>query len=561
MGQTVLATRPDDRTDIEDEYDEIAFGEEALTWSNSKLVRAFAIVAIVFASVALVALMAMELTEDSISAELPAPVTTTIAPEQDPGPSEALAPQPAQTEAPVIVVGGDETPAGDPGTEPDASGSTTVTSAAPSSTATSSASSTATSTATSAANSSTSSTLNSSTAANRTSTTVTPRITAAPPKQISPSLPDRVTTTTRARTSTTKPPTTRATATTRVTTPAPTSSVPGGGGTNPAPRPRPDPTTTTTARASTTTTMGHGGHHPSSGSWVKVSQESARYTDRTVKTTHHLFDPYSNRAPAGWGASKIGFVVHCDSVMVKQIDPIVNPGSSKSGHLHEFFGNPNVTPHSTTQSLADTPMSRIQCTDTNDKSAYWSPVAYQGGSQVRAHHFKAYYKGQTPNTTPIPLGLRMIAGNAKATKNQSSQVGWWQSGSNNTMNSNRMISKSGSLLTLRINFPNCWDGKHLDSPDHISHMAYAKGQKCPASHPVKIPQVVTFTDYRTNGGSDFSLASGDWFTFHQDFWNVWDPDQMAALNKRCILAELNCRAKKSPALVPLGQKAVDIQGS
>jgi len=47
-------------------------------------------------------------------------------------------------------------------------------------------------------------------------------------------------------------------------------------------------------------------------------------------------------------------------------------------------------------------------------------------------------------------------------------------------------------------FPICWDGKNLDSPNHIDHVAHpATGPasfavtdaKCPASHPVKIPQV------------------------------------------------------------------------
>jgi len=44
----------------------------------------------------------------------------------------------------------------------------------------------------------------------------------------------------------------------------------------------------------------------------------------------------------------------------------------------------------------------------------------------------------------------------------------------------------------------CWDGKNLDSPNHMDHIAHPTGGpatfavvdgKCPASHPVKIPQV------------------------------------------------------------------------
>lgn len=42
----------------------------------------------------------------------------------------------------------------------------------------------------------------------------------------------------------------------------------------------------------------------------------------------------------------------------------------------------------------------------------------------------------------------------------------------------------------------CWDGKNLDSPDHQSHMyntitmdGFTNAPPCPASHPVRVPQV------------------------------------------------------------------------
>jgi hypothetical protein len=47
-----------------------------------------------------------------------------------------------------------------------------------------------------------------------------------------------------------------------------------------------------------------------------------------------------------------------------------------------------------------------------------------------------------------------------------------------------------------ITFPTCWDGKNLDSPDHQAHLSYPEsgtfdnGGPCPATHPVKVPQVM-----------------------------------------------------------------------
>lgn len=311
---------------------------------------------------------------------------------------------------------------------------------------------------------------------------------------------------------------------------------------------------------------GANGSHGAAGQWVMVGDESATYADAVVSTEYWFFDPDDHNDPT-WGRSRIGWLVECDSVGFAQVDPIVAPRAAQSAHLHEFFGNPDVTEHSTTQQLAEVALSQIACTDVNDKSGYWSPAVFQDGERLEADGFKAYYKSTTPDTVPMPLGLRMVAGDAGATANQSRQVGWWEQQRTNdlipvedllnTRDASSMIERTDPSvsLVLRINFPNCWDGEHLDSPDHVSHMAYFdEGSKsCPATHPVKVPQLVTFTRYDAAGGAGFSLASGEWFTFHQDFWNAWSPDQLDELNDRCIVAEMNCRARRSPALERLGQ--------
>jgi hypothetical protein len=53
-------------------------------------------------------------------------------------------------------------------------------------------------------------------------------------------------------------------------------------------------------------------------------------------------------------------------------------------------------------------------------------------------------------------------------------------------------------IRATVIFPSCWDGVNLDSPDHKSHVAYSTakganalaGDKCPSTHPVRIPQVM-----------------------------------------------------------------------
>jgi hypothetical protein len=75
----------------------------------------------------------------------------------------------------------------------------------------------------------------------------------------------------------------------------------------------------------------------------------------------------------------------------------------------------------------------------------------------------------------------------------------------------------------------CWDGKNLDSPNHQDHVAHPVGGpvafanvggKCPASHPIKIPQVMLEVmwdtsgfngpdDWPENGSQPLYLSTGD----------------------------------------------------
>jgi len=83
-------------------------------------------------------------------------------------------------------------------------------------------------------------------------------------------------------------------------------------------------------------------------------------------------------------------------------------------------------------------------------------------------------------------------------------------------------------IRVTVIFPSCWDGKSLDSPDHQSHVAYQSGaalagDKCPASHPVRIPQVMYEVMYDTsefanpayykNGKQPLVYSFGDPYVF------------------------------------------------
>ena len=89
-------------------------------------------------------------------------------------------------------------------------------------------------------------------------------------------------------------------------------------------------------------------------------------------------------------------------------------------------------------------------------------------------------------------------------------------------------------LTLHVNFPDCWDGKRLDSPDHHTHMAYSSDYRCPASHPVKVPLIRLNIRYPITDGHGVVLASGGQLTVHADFFNAWDKGTLERLVDQCF---------------------------
>ena len=227
-------------------------------------------------------------------------------------------------------------------------------------------------------------------------------------------------------------------------------------------------------------------------------------------------------------------------------DPIVYPGQPGASHQHVFSGNKSVNASST---LASLEAGTSSCLLTQDKASYWMPELYTSGKVNTPFHARAYYRaGSLKTLSHIPHGLRMIAGNAKATSPQSSSIAGWQcrTVSPDTVAIGKQATiptcASADLLEGSVVFPNCWDGVNLDSADHKSHMSYSSSDNCDAAHPVHIPQLTLayrYTPGTTNSGSYLSaLNSG--LTLHADFFNAWDQKTLDALVDRCINSGVHC---------------------
>jgi Domain of unknown function (DUF1996) len=245
-------------------------------------------------------------------------------------------------------------------------------------------------------------------------------------------------------------------------------------------------------------------------------------------------------AGSSGGGGLATFRILCASSHIAPDDPIVHPNMAGMSHLHQFLGNRTTNATSTAQSLRG---QATTCSAPTDSSAYWVPMLYQNGAAVPAQSALIYYRGgshRNPGAVQaFPAGLRVIAGSATATGPlPTDAVAWMCQGMNNP--SPTPPNCGGGTLVLQIRFPDCWDGRNLDAPDHRSHMAYTVSGGCPSNYPVPVPLLEFNLRYKTFGNTGLTLASGAPYTYHADFFNAWNQTAQANFIGSCIHAMREC---------------------
>ena len=238
----------------------------------------------------------------------------------------------------------------------------------------------------------------------------------------------------------------------------------------------------------------------------------------------------------------VNFVENCRYSHQAPDDPIVFPGQPGASHQHTFVGNRTTSAFSSYGSLRS---GGTTCIRRDDTAAYWVPALYQGQTVVLPVAATVYYRrGTLAEVSPLPNNLRMIAGDAKATAPQSMGVTFWSCGVLSGVGRSSSVptcpDTPGSSLRLHVRFPECWDGRNLDSADHKSHMAYAVRGECPSTHPIEVPQITQIYRYPTRGGDGVSLASGGADSAHADFVNAWKPNILRKLVDDCLNALVHC---------------------
>ena len=257
------------------------------------------------------------------------------------------------------------------------------------------------------------------------------------------------------------------------------------------------------------------------------------------------------------------FRITCTFSHMSYDDPIVAPGKQGATHLHTFFGNTAVNYASTQQSIESTGNSTCSG-GTANRTGYWVPaiIDTKDGTPLKPDKIMVYYKTsyiEGNNIKPFPAGLRMVAGDMKASGPQ--EHIYWEcrkDGESGTRSSTIPTNcPVGYIVEANIDFPFCWDGVNLDSPDHKSHMSQWTQlpsspwtYMCPASHPVELPVISEKVQYIvTEEGSTarWRLSSDNYdktipggYSLHADWFNGWDPTVLETWVKNCLQANRDC---------------------
>jgi hypothetical protein len=251
------------------------------------------------------------------------------------------------------------------------------------------------------------------------------------------------------------------------------------------------------------------------------------------------------------------YLQSCPVNVSVQQDPLAAPGVEVSDHPHDSAGSSAFGKDMTTGAMLAAPTS---CFLRSNHSAYWWPAMQRAdGTLAHARSITTYYAaaGADPaaiaggKVQPFPTGLRFLFGNPSSTVLQStSLIRWHCNHANPDQYDHPPTSCPGTEgITVDFNTFPCWDGMHLDTADHKSHMAPAVvtpgGSGCPADHPVRVPQLQISFAFAADAvgacpSSDHGIGPCG-RSAHMDLWEAQDPAVQDQLT-RC----LNDPARNSP---------------
>ncbi|MFD9732854.1 DUF1996 domain-containing protein [Umezawaea sp. NPDC059074] len=263
----------------------------------------------------------------------------------------------------------------------------------------------------------------------------------------------------------------------------------------------------------------------------------------------------STSAAPGPDASTGVFTSSCgrnDERHLNADNPVISPNVRNGAHhTHEYVGNLTTDAFSTPESLA---AGASTCADGDLSAYFWPVLRLTDGEGHDAHAEGGGVHGNTgevlppesvvltftgnpvSKVVPMPRFLRTITGNPSAATSDglNANAKWGCSGFPDRFTMKYPKCPAGASVTRTFDFPNCWDGRNVDSYSHRDHVVPAAANgACPAMT-FPVPRLRMVVSYAVPAGRPFAVDSfpdehRDPMTDHAMFVNVFPDEVMAGL--------------------------------